>query len=67
MGEKKTKMMLYSTLVEVEVGVELGNIWFSARHYPRILFYVAHFLFVIRLFFLFLWVTLHEISLSSGP
>ena len=27
MGEKKTKLMLYSTLVkiEVEVGVELGN------------------------------------------
>ena len=28
-GEKKTKLMLYSTLVEieVEVGVELGNFW----------------------------------------
>ena len=28
MGEKKTKLMLYSTLVEieVEVGVELGNL-----------------------------------------
>ena len=24
-GEKKTKLMLYSTQVEVEVGVELGN------------------------------------------
>ena len=24
-GQKKTKLMLYSTLVEVEVGVELGN------------------------------------------
>ena len=24
-GGKKTKLMLYSTLVEVEVGVELGN------------------------------------------
>ena len=24
-GEKKTKLMLYSTLVKVEVGVELGN------------------------------------------
>ena len=26
-GEKKTKLMLYSTLVEVEVGVELGKIF----------------------------------------
>ena len=25
MDQKKTKLMLYSTLVEVEVGVELGN------------------------------------------
>ena len=24
--KKKTKLMLYSTLVEIEVGVELGNI-----------------------------------------
>ena len=26
MVEKKTKLMLYSTQVEIEVGVELGNI-----------------------------------------
>ena len=30
LGQKKTKLMLYSTLVEieVEVGVELGNFFF---------------------------------------
>ena len=35
MGEKKTKIMLYSTLVEVEVevGVELGNEISSFRGY----------------------------------
>ena len=32
MGPKKTKLMIYSTLVEVEVevGVELGNYIFSS-------------------------------------
>ena len=38
MGPKKTKLMLYSTLVEVQVGVELGkncvwlNFLFPVRH-----------------------------------
>ena len=31
MGKKKTKLMLFSTLVEVEVGVELGKM---GRRYP---------------------------------
>ena len=33
MGEKKTKLMLYSTLVEieVEVGVALGNVLMSSN------------------------------------
>ena len=34
-GEKKMELMLYSTLVEVEVGVELGNI--SVLHCVRVL------------------------------
>ena len=30
-GQKKMKLMLYSTLVEIEVGVELGNRRYGKR------------------------------------
>ena len=40
MGEKKTKLMLYSTFVEIEVEVELGNSTISIQGDAHITYYI---------------------------